>query len=121
MRVTREVLGLQRVSRCDGDKGGGEHDGLGSIEGAAGHDQQGLQCDGDKGGGEHVGLGSIVGGVIIQGLQGVGQCGGGQGGGVISLLGRRVFCLCCVSSASLWSTGWRSLRGVCWGCSGGIG
>ena len=32
--------GLQGVSHCDGDKGGGEYDGLGSFEGVAGHDEQ---------------------------------------------------------------------------------
>jgi hypothetical protein len=39
----QQVIGLQGVSQCDGEKGGGEHDGLGSIEGVAGHDEQGLQ------------------------------------------------------------------------------
>ena len=61
----QQVLRLQGVGHCVCDQGGGEHDGLGSIEGVAGHDEQGLQgvsgCDGDKGGGELDGLGSIEG------------------------------------------------------------
>ena len=56
----KQVMRLQRVGHCVCDQGGGEHDGLGSIEGGAVHDEQGLQgfseCDGDKGGGEFVGL-----------------------------------------------------------------
>ena len=82
----QQVLRLQGVGHCVCDQGGGEHDGLGSIEGVAGHDEQGLQrvskCDGDEGGGEHDGLGSIEGGAgghEEQGLQGDSQCDGDKG------------------------------------------
>ena len=34
---------IQRVSQCDGDKDGGEHDGLGSFEDVAAQDEMGLQ------------------------------------------------------------------------------